>query len=332
MVVLDNKFISRRGPFRWGDHVQMTDPKGKHKTVLLVKDCAFHSHKGLVEYADIVGLDEGSVVASTGGVKYLLFRPLLSDYSLSMPRGAAVIYPKDVGQIIQMADIYPGSRVVEAGVGSGALSLSILRAVGENGYLHSFEKRDEFAQIAQANVEAFFGTKHPAWKLSLGVLQEILCEKETKSSVDRVILDMLAPWECIKAVSEVLVPGGIFLCYVATVTQLSRLVEAIREAGGFSEPKSWESFIRSWHVEGLAVRPDHRMIAHTGFLVLTRKLADNVVLEPKKRRVSKTDYSENDMLVWNPDSLGQQESSEKKVSRTVRNATNSRDQIVKLQK
>jgi tRNA (adenine57-N1/adenine58-N1)-methyltransferase catalytic subunit len=274
----------RRGPLRPGDLVQLTDPKGRVHTIELTPDKEFHTHRGLIAHDDLIGRDEGSVVSSTGGTPYVAFRPLLSDYVLSMPRGAAVVYPKDAAQIVQLADIFPGARVVEAGAGSGGLSCSLLRAVGTEGLVSSYEKRDDFAEIAQRNVERFFGGPHPAWRLTLGDL----VEKCTDSEVDRVVLDMLAPWECIATAAEALVPGGVLCVYVATTTQLSTTVEAMRAHGGFTEPVSWESLVRGWHVEGLAVRPQHRMIGHTGFLVTARRMAPGVVAPPRRRRTTRS--------------------------------------------
>jgi tRNA (adenine57-N1/adenine58-N1)-methyltransferase len=227
-------------------------------------------------------------VTTTGGVTYLALRPLLSDYVLSMPRGAAVVYPKDAGQVVHMADIFPGARVVEAGVGSGALTMSLLRAVGDEGLVSSYERRQDFADIARANVESFFGSPHPAWRLTVGDLAESLAETE----VDRVVLDMLAPWDCLDVVSGALVPGGVLICYVATATQLSRTAEAMREHGTFTEPSAWESLVRGWHLEGLAVRPEHRMVGHTGFLLTTRRLAEGVAPPLRRRRPSKGAYGE----------------------------------------
>ena len=157
---------------------------------------------------------------------------------MSMPRGAAVVYPKDSGQIVQMADIFPGATVVEAGVGSGALSMSLLRAIGERGRLLSFERREDFADIARGNGRAFFGGDHPAWTVTVGDLVESLPTVAEAGTVDRVVLDMLAPWECLDAVSDALVPGGVLICYVATTTQLSRVAEGIRAHGGFTEPRA----------------------------------------------------------------------------------------------
>ena len=162
----------RRGPFSAGERVQLTDPKARLHTITLTPGKQFHTHRGHLAHDALIGLPDGSTVTNTAGVEYLALRPLLSDYVMSMPRGAAVVYPKDAGQIVTMADIYPGSRVVEAGVGSGALSISLLRAVGDSGYLHSFERREEFADIARGNVETIFGGPHPAWQITLGDFQE----------------------------------------------------------------------------------------------------------------------------------------------------------------
>jgi tRNA (adenine57-N1/adenine58-N1)-methyltransferase len=262
--------------------VQLTDPKGRMHTITLAPGKQFHTHTGILEHDSLLGGPEG-VVVTIGVTSYLALRPLLSDYVLSMPRGAQVVYPKDAGQVVQMADIFPGAHVVEAGVGSGALSMSLLRAVGETGRLSSYERRADFAQIARTNVERFFGAPHPAWSITVGDLAEALDETD----VDRVVLDMLAPWEVLDAVSRALRPGGLVCCYVATTTQLSATVEALRSHGTFTEPQSWESMVRGWHVEGLAVRPEHRMIGHTGFLCTARRLADGVQPPVRRRRPSK---------------------------------------------
>lgn len=276
----------RRGPLRSGDQVQLTDPKGRMHTITLEPGKQFHTHKGILDHDSLIGGPEG-VTVTLGSTTYLALRPLLPDYVLSMPRGAQVVYPKDAGQIVQMADVFPGAHVVEAGVGSGALSMSLLRAVGDSGRLSSYERRADFAEIAQRNVERFFGAPHPAWTVTVGDLAEALPQSEADRDVDRVVLDMLAPWEVLDAVSAALVPGGLVCCYVATTTQLSATVEALRAHGTFTEPQSWESMVRGWHVEGLAVRPEHRMIGHTGFLCTSRRLADGVTPPVRRRRPSK---------------------------------------------
>jgi len=279
-----------RGPFAPGDQVQLTDPKGRKHLVTLGAGRTFHTHRGSLVHDELIGSPDGSVVHSSGGTPYVALRPLLADFTLSMSRGAAVVYPKDAAQIVAMADIFPGARVLEAGAGSGALACWLLRAVGSDGLLVSYERRPDFAEITRVNVERFFGGPHPAWQLRVADLAEIgdrSPDTEPAGSFDRVVLDMLAPWEFTRVAAEALIPGGVLCSYVATVTQLSRIVEATREQGRFDEPTAWESLVRGWHVDGLAVRPEHRMIGHTGFLVTARRLADGVVPPPRRRRPAK---------------------------------------------
>lgn len=310
----------RRGPFRVGDKVQLTDPKGRLHTITLQPGGTFHTHKGYFKHEQIIGQPEGSVVVNTAEIEYLALRPLLADYVLSMPRGAAVVYPKDAAQIVAMADIYPGARVVEAGVGSGALTMSLLRAVGDAGHVHSIERREDFAAIAQGNVETFFGGPHPAWELSVGDLSDVLPEVAEPGTVDRVVLDMLAPWENVDAVASALVPGGVLVCYVATTTQLSRTAEDLRADGRFAEPSAFETMIRGWHLEGLAVRPEHRMIGHTGFLLTVRRMADGVAAPLRRRRPAKGSYPADvaEAGEWTAEDLGERPISDKKVRRVRR--------------
>lgn len=308
------------GPFRAGDRVQLTGPKGRMHTITLEPGKLFHSHKGGIAHDDLIGLPDGSVVSNAVGVEYLALRPLLSDFVMSMPRGAAIVYPKDAAQILAQADVFPGATVVEAGVGSGALSLWLLRAIGPGGRLMSFERREEFADVARGNVATFHGEDPANWSITLGDLAEALPEQAPAASVDRVVLDMLAPWECVDAVSTALKPGGVLLCYVATVTQLSRVAEAIRATGSYTEPQASETMVRGWHVQGLAVRPDHRMIAHTGFLLTARRLAPDTVLPELKRRPSKTEFSDEDVEAWTPGALGERTPSDKVLRKRARSA------------
>jgi tRNA (adenine57-N1/adenine58-N1)-methyltransferase len=320
---------ARRGPFRAGDRVQLTDEKRRMNTVTLTAGGAFHTHKGVLPHNHLIGQPEGVVVENTTGHRYQALRPLLKDFVLSMPRGAAVVYPKDAAQIVTMGDIYPGARVVEAGVGSGALTISLLRAVGDGGYLHSIERREEFADIARGNVETIFGGPHPSWRITIGDFQDKVLTEEEPGSVDRVVLDMLAPWECVNAVATVLAPGGVWVNYVATVTQLSRTAEAIRADGRFTEPESWESMVRGWHLDGLAVRPDHRMVAHTGFLLTARRLADGAAGIPGQKRVKNTEFAaedvqawtrEHDPAAWDAPGLGERGVSDRKLRRAAKDA------------
>jgi tRNA (adenine57-N1/adenine58-N1)-methyltransferase len=243
--------------------------------MLLTPGAEFHTHRGYVPHDAVIGQPEGSVVKATNGDLFLVLRPLLVDYVMSMPRGAQVIYPKDAAQIVHEGDIFPGARVLEAGAGSGAMTCSLLRAVGPNGRVISYELRDDHAVHAERNVVTFFGERPSNWELVVGDVAAFTGEK-----VDRVVLDMLAPWEVLEAVAAAVTPGGVLIIYVATVTQLSRTVEALREQQGWTEPRAWETLQRGWDVVGLAVRPEHRMRGHTAFLISARRLAPGAVAPP----------------------------------------------------
>ncbi|HEX9039851.1 MAG TPA: tRNA (adenine-N1)-methyltransferase [Trebonia sp.] len=372
------KARTQRGPFAAGDQVQLTDPKGRMHQIVLSAGGTFHTHRGSLSHDDLIGSPEGSVVTASSGTAYVALRPLLADYTLAMKRGATIVYPKDAAQILAYADVFPGARVLEAGAGSGALSCWLLRAIGPDGELVSFEARPDFAEIARENVRKYFGEVPAWWRLVTGELSAAVAldpslrtaaayslrrhaartseaaadqaitgpadapspvgntaarqhqlpdtcpapqapspglapgERATgeglardlggprgdhspggkQSTFDRVVLDMLAPWENVEAAARVLIPGGLICCYVATTTQLSRVVEELRAHGGFFEPAAWETLYRGWHVDGLAVRPDHRMIAHTGFLVTARRLAAGVTAPPRRRRPAKGAHPE----------------------------------------
>ncbi len=270
----------RTGDLVAGERVTLSDAKGRRHSVVLSPGGTFHTTRGGISHDELIGRPEGTVVQSAGGTAYLVFRPLLEEFTVTMPRGAAVVYPKDAAHILVQTDIFPGARVLEAGAGSGALSIFLLRAIGSTGRLYSYERREEFARIAEANVTAFFGAPHPSWTLRLGSLPADLGIEP----VDRAILDMLAPWECVDAVADVLVPGGLLCCYVATTTQLGRTMDTLRTHGGFTEPVGREYTAREWHAEGLAIRPGHGTSGHTGFLIFTRRLAPGMVAPIKRRR------------------------------------------------
>ncbi|MCF8610606.1 tRNA (adenine-N1)-methyltransferase [Gordonia sp. HY285] len=268
------------GPFAEGDRVQLTDSKGRKFTVVLEPDKQFHTHKGGIEHNDLLGANEGSIVTTVNGTEYLALRPLLTDYILSMPRGAQVIYPKDTAQIVSEGDIFPGARVLEAGAGSGSLTLSLLRAVGTEGAVLSYEVRDDHAEHAVRNVETFLGKRPDNWRLVV----DDLANHDPADQYDRIILDMLAPWEQLELVSKTLKPGGVLTVYVATVTQLSKVMEGLRDLQCWTEPRAWESLVREWSAVGLAVRPEHRMQGHTAFLITARRLADGTETLRVKRR------------------------------------------------
>ncbi|SMX65871.1 tRNA (adenine-N1)-methyltransferase [Brevibacterium antiquum] len=314
-----------------GEKIQLTDPKGRMHTIVLAPGELFHTHKGLIEHDAIIGRTEGIIVSNTGGIDFQVFRPRYEDFVLSMPRGAAVVYPKDSGLIVTLGDIFPGATVVEAGVGSGALSMALLRAVGPTGTLHSFELREEFATIAAGNIADFFDGRPDNWSVTVGDLSDELPRAYEAGTVDRVVLDMLTPWNTLEAVSTALAPGGVVIAYVATVPQLSRFVEALRATESFSEPQSMEAMVRGWHVDGLAVRPDHRMIAHTGFLVIARRMAPGVAPLEKKKRPQGSPASTEDVDAWTKpevtdEAVGARVAQGKKLRRVMREAGKRLDQ------
>lgn len=268
--------------FQPGERVQLTDAKGRHYTLVLEAGGTYHTHRGALAHDDLIGRTEGVVVRSANGTPYLALRPLLADYVLSMPRGAAVIYPKDAAQIIAWGDIFPGASVVEAGAGSGALTCSLLRAVGPAGSVISYEVREDHAAYARRNVEAFVGASPPNWDLRLGDAAQ------HDAPADRIVLDMLEPWAMLPMVLRCLRPGGVLTVYVATTTQLSRIADDLRATEGFTEPDAWETLHRPWHVVGLAVRPEHRMVGHTAFLLTARRLAPGVQAPTPQRRPTAT--------------------------------------------
>ena len=330
--------LDRTGPFVLGDKVQLADAKNRLHTITLKAGGQFHSHRGVPEHDRLIGAEDGVVVEDSVGTRYQALRPLYADYMLSMPRGAAIIYPKDSAQILMWGDIFPGARVLEAGVGSGGLTTALLRAVGESGSVHSIERREDFAGVARENVDTFFGGPHPAWTLSIGDFQDTALELAADGPcADRVVLDMLAPWECVDAAATALVSGGVFLAYVATVTQLSRTAEALRDHGEFTEPYAWESFVRPWHLEGLAVRPEHRMNAHTGFLLTARRTAHGTEALRRTRRPAPGSQDEAELnhpdnegfgsaqREWTSEDVGERGVAPRKITRALRDIRQGRD-------
>jgi tRNA (adenine57-N1/adenine58-N1)-methyltransferase len=266
--------VSETGPFAAGERVQLTDAKGRHYTLVLTSGAEFHSHRGSIAHDAVIGLEPGSVVKTSNGALFLVLRPLLVDYVMSMPRGPQVIYPKDAAQIVHEGDIFPGARVLEAGAGSAALTLSLLRAVGPTGRVISYEHRADHAEHARRNVSVFFGQAPGNWEL---IVSDVAHSELPDGSFDRAVLDMLAPWDVLESVARLLVAGGVLMIYVATVTQLSTAVEALRAQQCWTEPRAWETLQRGWNVVGLAVRPQHSMRGHTAFLVFARRLAPGAV-------------------------------------------------------
>jgi tRNA (adenine57-N1/adenine58-N1)-methyltransferase len=258
-------------PLEPGERVLLIDSKARRYMVTLAAGQQFHSHSGVLDHDLLIGSDEGAFVRSSGRGGFTVFRPTLSDYVLKMKRGAQVVYPKDIGLILVYADIFPGATVVEAGTGSGSLTLALSRAVGAEGAVISYEIREDHHAQASANIEAWFaaqGTKPENVELRVGDVFEGIPER----GVDRMIFDMPEPWHAIGPATESLAPGGILCCYLPTIPQVSQTVETMRR-GGFAEISTFEGLVRTWNVDGQSVRPDHRMVAHTGFLIVGRKLS-----------------------------------------------------------
>ncbi len=256
-------------PFEAGERVLLVDQRNRRYLVKLAPGQTWHSHGGGVPHDLLIGSPEGIVVHSATGMGFRAFRPRMADFVLKMPRGAQVVYPKDVGAILVETDVFPGARVLEAGTGSGALTMALCRATGPDGRVVSYELRPEFQATAAANVETFLGKLPPWLELREGDVRQVA---GTGERYDRVLLDLPEPWGVLEAVDAVLDPGGIVCGYLPTTVQVQQLVLAL-EADGYEHLETFEVLHRSWHVTDRSVRPDHRMVAHTGFVTVARRLA-----------------------------------------------------------
>ena len=255
------------GPFRADERVLLADAKQRRYLVRLAEGGEFHTHAGVVAHDDLIGRVEGVTVRSSSGARYTALRPTLTDFVLKMPRGAQVIYPKDLGPLLMLADIHAGVRVLEAGVGSGALSMAMLR-VGAS--VVGYELRSDFASRAAENVRSFLGEE-----VDFRIEERDVYEGIDETDLDRVVLDLPEPWRVVKHAESALHPGGIIAAYLPTIGQVAHLHEAL-DHSAFAVAETIEVLQRSWHIEGQSVRPDHRMVAHTGFLTAARLLCDPV--------------------------------------------------------
>jgi tRNA (adenine57-N1/adenine58-N1)-methyltransferase len=260
--------VNEHLPFQDGEQVLLIDQRGKRHLIFLRKSETFHSDRGWVPHDAIIGQPEGSWVRSSMGLRYLALRPTLAEYVLEMPRGAQVIYPKDLAMILFWADVYPGCRVLEAGMGSGALTLALLRAVGPDGRVITYEQREEFARRALANIHMRSGEVSNL-TVRLGAVEDGVADEEP---VDRVVLDLPEPWKLTPAMARVLRPGGILLSYVPTIIQAQQTAETLGRDRHWALVETFETLFRPWNIEGQSVRPFHRMVAHTGFITVARRV------------------------------------------------------------
>jgi tRNA (adenine57-N1/adenine58-N1)-methyltransferase catalytic subunit len=258
-----------KGPLREGEPIILLDRKDREYLARLDRARPLAIRGGKVPVDELIGRDEGCTVRSSVNEPFLVFRPSLPQLIPNLPRNAQVVYPKDLGPILIWADLFPGARVVEAGVGAGALSMTLLRAIGSSGELITYEIREDFADLAQKTVSKYFGPT-PNWTLKVSDVETELAETD----VDRVVLDLPEPWKVIDRAWSALKPGGILLSYLPTVIQVKSLVDALRSDKRFACIETMETLMRFWHIKGMSVRPQHRMIAHTGFLTAARRLAN----------------------------------------------------------
>ncbi|MFD0705016.1 tRNA (adenine-N1)-methyltransferase [Alloscardovia venturai] len=331
----------KRGPLTAGEKVQLTDRKGHMLTFQLVSGGSTDTQHGQILHDSIIGQSEGRVIETIagtsrkdvdsshrpgkpwkssrriGGWQYTVLRPRLADYVLSMPRGAQIMYPKDIATVIELGDIRPGMRVLESGGGSGAMGIHLLEAVGESGELTTIEMRSDFARICEANATLFYGERPQWWRIIAGDFDSQAPQLQD-NYFDRIVLDQLDPWNRVDEVHRLIAPGGVLTCYVTTTTQLSRLVEHLEQSGQWTVPHVQESLERNWKVDGLAVRPEHSMIGHTGFLVFARAMADGFTALKKRDRPNKDTTTDIDEAGINVSELELRDMSDKKLRKVLR--------------
>jgi tRNA (adenine57-N1/adenine58-N1)-methyltransferase catalytic subunit len=293
MSVDEGRFVAPGSPepFGVGETVVLRDERARRSLVTLREGGTWHSHAGAVPHDAIIGRPDGTSVATPKGVEVVALRPTREDFILKMQRGAQVVYPKDQAMIVALGDIRPGMTVVEAGAGSGALSLALLDAVGSTGRVVSCERREDHAEDARRNVVRFHGGMPDNWELVLGDVAETLASR----TAQRVVLDLPEPWPLVPDVAACLPAGGFLVTYLPSVIQVAQVTEALWAHGGFTDVATSETLVRGWDVEGTAVRPAHRMVAHTAFLTRARRVpsrAEGGPPPPRRRRTPPPPYTD----------------------------------------
>ncbi|MBM4138468.1 MAG: tRNA (adenine-N1)-methyltransferase [Nitrospira sp.] len=261
-----------------GERIHLVDKKGRQYALTLKAGETYQFSGQTIAHDTLIGRSDGTLVTLSGGKKMLALRPTFGDYVLKMPRGAQVLYPKDLALIPMWADVYPGARVFEAGTGSGALTMALLRAVGPKGLVVTYEMRDEFARTALLNIDRYMGSMPNLMPLRQNAYEGIAL-LDDGILFDRVVLDLPEPWQVIPHAATALRSGGIYLSFVPTVPQITQTVEALERTAVFAMVETFETLLRTWSVQGRSVRPDHRMVAHSGFITVARKVDPNFVSE-----------------------------------------------------
>ena len=264
-----------------GERVHLVDKKGRQYALTLKAGDIYHFSGETIAHDELIGKPDGSIVTLSKGKRFLALRPTFGEYVLKMPRGAQVLYPKDLSLIPMWADVYPGARVFEAGTGSGALTMALLRAVGPTGLVVTYEARDDFARTALTNIERYMGPVSTLMPMRKNAYEGIDLLEDGRP-FDRLVLDLPEPWQVVPHAAKVLRSGGIYLSFVPTIPQVMQTVDALERTSVFGMIETFETLLRTWSIQGRSVRPDHRMVAHSGFLTVARKVQEGWWTRPHR--------------------------------------------------